>query len=338
MSMETPGGLAKFPVTKVFMVATVLAPLAVSMTNSKYIFLLHYDPFLLEFGQYWRLLTFQLSCVNESDMVLVLLVWYVFRHLERLMGSYKYISMVSLIYIYNIIGISLLLFAGNILFPRFFAINRIPSGPITIIMSLLHYYKKYTPQIYEFKINLSKPWFHGAGNSTGKKQITWTLNDQFVLNTYIMLLLLNHGVSGLFTGFVGWIIGILIDQNLLLGGYKWRLPFIPKIFGFNTFNPRLVGNDMGTGISAEGDPSVISLTSATTQGTIRMGLGTEGASSIGRVSTNPVSNLNRINSNNVVRIDNGSNTDLLGDGDDDVEADDEPQRPLGVQFLDTFRR
>ncbi|CAI4820151.1 CBM_collapsed_G0051710.mRNA.1.CDS.1 [Saccharomyces cerevisiae] len=94
MSMEPPVGLTAMPVTKLAMITTLVVPLVASIASYKHIFLLQYDPFLQTYHQYYRLLIFQFCAINESDTVILALIWYLFRHLERLLGSHKYLTLI----------------------------------------------------------------------------------------------------------------------------------------------------------------------------------------------------------------------------------------------------
>ncbi|CCH61646.1 hypothetical protein TBLA_0F01030 [Henningerozyma blattae CBS 6284] len=339
MSMETPNGLVSFPVTKLLMIGSIVLPLAASVMNSKYLFILHYEPFISQYGQYWRMLTFQLSAINESDVILIVLIWYHFRNLERLMGSYKYICVIVLALIYTTVILSCSLIILNILTPWMFW-NRLTTGPLPILLSLLHFYKEYTPRIYEFNILLARPWFKHSKNHLNKEQIVWKLNDQFILNAYILLLLLNQGIIGVSIGFTSWICGILIDQGLLPGINSFRLPFVKYLLFLNRNTSTFVSGNLHTNQRAqrfndETNTVLPTLTSSSTRNSL-------GLNRYNTDTTNNNANNSFINSpvpqdaNHVFRIDGGSSTNLLGDTNETIN--DEPPRPLGVQFLDTFRR
>lgn len=295
MSMETPTGLLQFPVTKLCMVSTAAVALAASVSNCKYLFLAKYDPFVSQYHQYYRLLIFQLGCVNETDVALIVLIWYQFRNLERFMGSYKYISVLSLALIYTTVclaGLNLLL---NTLLP-WKIWNGLCTGSLPLILAMFHFYKEYTPQIYEFDVLLTQPWFKGAN----KKQHKWQLNDQFLVNALVCILLINQGLVGIVCGFISWLCGVFLDKGLLPGMERWRLPFIKR---FLSSERSASGNSTlnNTGENATGDEdNAVDNRESDTDGTGATG-------------------------DEALRL-------------DEENTNDEPARPLGVQFLDTFRR
>lgn len=285
MSMETPTGLFQFPVTKLCMVTTGAVALSASVANCKYIFLARYEPFISDYKQYYRYFIFQLGFVNETDVALIILLWYQLRNLERIMGSYKYISVLSLALVYTTLclaGLNLLL---NSLLP-WKVFNSLCTGPLGLILAMFHFYKEYTPQIYEFDILLTQPWTRRSN----KKQHKWQLNDQFLVNALVIILMLNQGFSGIGCGFIGWLCGIFLDRGLFPGVDRWRLPFVERLLISAGFN------DSGDGILDDADR-------------------------YREIDTDAAGG----NGNEPLTI-------------DDENANDEPARPLGVQFLDTFRR
>ncbi|GAV52239.1 hypothetical protein ZYGR_0AG02300 [Zygosaccharomyces rouxii] len=290
MSMETPTGLYRYPVTKLCMVGTTLVTLVASIANCKYLFIAKYDPFISEYHQYFRLLTFQLGCVNETDMALLVLIWYQFRNLERLMGSLKYISVISLVLIYTTACVAGLNCLVNRILP-WKIWNSLTTGCLPVALALFHFYKEYTPQVYEFEVLLTQPW----SQKNNRKQYKWVLNDQFLVNALIAILLLNQGVEGIICGFISWICGVFLDKGLLPGMDRWRLPLLQHFL-----LPKNTNNDQG-------------------------------------IYENPGSETSE---ELLIRRDDREESPGANDGTlppDDENANDEPARPLGVQFLETFR-
>ncbi|SCU93761.1 LAMI_0E15500g1_1 [Lachancea mirantina] len=275
MCSETPPGLWNFPISKTLMIATIAIPLVASVADLKYWFLVEYQPFIKEYKQYYRLVIFQLGAINESDAALLALLWYKFRHLERLFGSRKYLSIICLCWVYT----TVLLVAANVainIIP-FVEWNRFPTGALPIVLALFHFYKEYTPQLYEFDMVLTRPF------GSHSKQLKWKFNNQFVLNAFITLLLINQGLPGIGCGFLSWLTGVLVDKGLFPGLASFRVPLHSRFMlpGFPRRN-----NDQNVSLRAS------------------------------------------------------NNENSMG-GSDETEATDngdEPARPLGVQFLDTFRR
>ncbi|SCU82878.1 LANO_0B07734g1_1 [Lachancea nothofagi CBS 11611] len=274
MSTDTPQGLNNFPITKFCSLLTVGIPIFASIAGVKHWFLLYNDPFISEYKQYYRLLSFQVSAVNETDVALLTLIWYHLRHLERLFGSRKYLSIITLSWFYSSLTVLILAQVFNL--NPLINWNRFTSGGLPTIMSVLHFYKEYTPQMYQFDVKLIKPF------GTRSKQLKWTFNDQFVINALVAILLLNQGFVGVATGFLSWLCGVFIDKGLLPGSEMFRVPFFKQK---SSLRPRQTSS-----IEAEA--------------------GAQAA--------------------------DDQQSSATGDRADE-EPNDEPARPLGVQFLNTFR-
>ncbi|CCD23299.1 Dsc2p NDAI_0B02640 [Naumovozyma dairenensis CBS 421] len=333
MSLEGPTGLFQYPVTKLAMICTGAIPLLAAIGGYKYLFITRYDPFISEYHQYYRLLTFQLASINESNVVLSILIWYQFRHLERLMGSYKYFSVITLLFLYTTLIIS----CSNLIFNAFLPWNiwnRFPSGSLPLLLSLFHFYKQYTPQIYQFEILLTKPIF--SKSKDHNKQMKWELNDHFFLNTLIFILILNQDFVGIICGFVSWLCGVFVDKHLLPGLNKWRLPYIWRYF--NEY--KSVQYTSGTN---NVDPTVGIIMSSNTYNNGQQFSSTTSVNTLlhnGNSHANNNNNNNNGSSNNGIgiNISNPLQTQGTTQTTEEENAADEPVRPLGVQFLDTFRR
>ena len=338
--METPAGLNDYPITRLCMITTVIIPLIAAITDLKYLFLLYFDPFIDQYNQYQRYLTFQLGCVNESDVILLVLIWYNFRHLERVFGSYKYLNLLSLLWLYTTLIISFLNIIINVFIPDVFGIklwNRLPSGPLPLILGLYHFYKQYTPKIYNFQILLFAPpiniWRKGNDMATSepgtierdiisdRKKILLTLSDQFIVDALIFLFVLNNGVVGISVGFISWMIGILIDKKLLLGLDHWKIPLLGRAFNNTSriYQNTQASRSDGTELTQEYDL-----------------IGNEG-NDHNNIENSSLNVDNIISENNSSNRTNGEvNNNQIEENDDQVV--DEPVRPLRQQFLDVFRR
>lgn len=232
MSLEAPVGLKQFPVTKLCMLGSIVVPLGAALMGTKYVFEVIYDPYIQDYGQYWRYLFFQLSSVNETDVALIVLLWYQYRHIERLMGSVKYLSALVLLLVYQGIAVTVLHLVYNRMFGSMFCWNQLVSGFYGIVLAMFHFYKQYTPVVYEFDIVVGAPlWsqlFHKkmlprSGDSN--KVLKLRLNDQFMINAFVIILIINQGLSGLAQGFIGWLSGIFLDLGIIPGLETWRIPY-----------------------------------------------------------------------------------------------------------------
>ncbi|CAI4052618.1 hypothetical protein SUVZ_15G0810 [Saccharomyces uvarum] len=322
MSMEPPVGLTAMPVTKLAMITTLVVPLMASIANYKHIFLLQYDPFLQTYHQYYRLIIFQFCAINESDAVILALLWYLFRHLERLLGSHKYLTLIVLSWAYTtfvIWGLNLIWnsFLGQYQWLQW---NNFTTGSLPIVLSLVHFYKEYTPQIYEWNIRLLGPRGGSTSNNDNKQEekgaVQWQINDQFLLNGLVLLLLLNQGIAGILCGFISWMCGIFIDKGLLPGLDHWRIPFISHWI-------------------SQGPPTRASVAMAASAATSTAAARASADAAIAVAGSSIANGTGPVSM--PLRGSSATPTDTSNAGDDEPGAD-EPARPLGVQFLDTFRR
>ncbi|CAH01252.1 Dsc2p [Kluyveromyces lactis] len=219
VGVEIPTGLVQFPITKILMICCVGVALTASLFNMKYLFLLQYDPFIVEYGQYWRYFTFQLGSLNESDVAIMTLIWYQFRSLERLFGSRKYLNIVILSWAYTTVVIFLISNLLNKLLPGIWW-DQYTNGPLPVILCLTHFYKQYTPRLYEFNIIINQPFLLHSNT------IVWKLTDQFFIHGLLFLAMVNQGATGLVIGLISWICAILMDNGLLPGTDSFQLaPF-----------------------------------------------------------------------------------------------------------------
>ena len=178
MAQITPiRGFSNTPVSRSVCVLTTVISIAVAVLQYKHYFILAIDPFIVEYGQYWRVATYQFSVINESDFLLTVLLWFQFKTLERFFGSRKYLSVISLFLLYNGVLCFVVMSLGQLLvnFMMYFVsklnlplislalsakyqvtfLNRAIPGPLGVISSLYICYGKYIPVSYYFKIQLS---------------------------------------------------------------------------------------------------------------------------------------------------------------------------------------
>lgn len=176
MTQLTPiKGFINTPVTKTICVFVTILAVMISIFQIKYLFQISIDPYILEYHQYWRLITYQISVSSESDYLLSILLWFHFKTLERFYGSNKYLSLIIILAIYNIILTFLTMSLGQLLinfidyliltlfhlkpfnyFTTF--LNSITPGPLGVLSSLYICFGKVIPNSYQFKILLSNPF------------------------------------------------------------------------------------------------------------------------------------------------------------------------------------
>lgn len=337
-------GFINTPVSKSICIITTLVAVLASIAQTKYAFNLQIDPFILEYSQYWRIMTYQLSVVNESDFLLVFLLWFMYKNLERFYGSRKYLSLVTVFGLYNSLVCFIVMCVGQIIaqivqYLLFYYLrlgnldstsevelifNKVTPGPLGIISSLYVCYGKVIPVSYRFKIVLTPPTINPpmlnpdnneeeSETSTASSHIPTetttsrelTLTNHLQIHILFALLLLNNGFQSIIPCLVGIFLGSL-HINDLLPGAKWILPntvfkfFISPINSVNNFN-----------------------------------------NSVSRNITGGYDRISGSHSETVQTVDYDGEDD---DQQDEIRSNDgriiraeTPVRPLGRQFLDTFR-
>lgn len=347
MTQLTPiKGFVNTPVTKnICLIATVLAVL-ISIFQIKHYFQLSIDPYILEYNQYWRVISYQVSVSNESDYMLTILLWFHFKTLERFYGSNKYLSLILVLALYNLVITFMVMSLGQLLinfidytilavlkiksYSYFKTIlNTITPGPLGILSSLYICFGKVIPISYQFKILLSNPMRQSEqlpeqlpeSHSNSKELI---LTDHFQIHIIYTLLLFNHGFKSIIPCLIGILIGKLYTQDLLPGAKHWLLPpIIFKFFVSPISSSKKLITSIGRRVSSYG---------------VGFNYGTRrGYQTVNQmVEEEPDQDQEGMDDNN----DNDREEiidDIRNNPDNEIRAET-PVRPLASQFFDTFRR
>lgn len=354
MALLTPiKGFTNTPVTKSICLITTIGALALLILSLKPYVVLAIDPFIVQYAQYWRVITFQLSVVNESDFLLSMVLWFQFKTLERFFGPKKYLSIIVLFALYNSVLTFLVLSLGqlaivgtwatlNVIFMRlgvqitYFKtiFNSTTPGPLGMLSLLYVCHAQYIPITYLFKLLLRKPKSldeSSTGSSSTNSEAssagasggaTWwssllldvTLTNHFQTQIIYTILLLNHGVSSIIPCLIGILIGKLYTLDLLIGSKNWVLPSII----FELFvNPHKAQKSFTSSITRR----------------IR---GYQPVSELGALL--PQSAVAEHSLNEEVEDDREmAIEDLRNQEENDAARSATPVRPLGRRFLDTFR-
>lgn len=83
-------GFTNAPVTKLLVTAVVITSFLASLTDTKYYLWIDVRPHLLDYWQWWRLVTWQLCYTNSTEVFFATVVLYNLRVIERLWGSRKF--------------------------------------------------------------------------------------------------------------------------------------------------------------------------------------------------------------------------------------------------------
>ncbi|KAL6453084.1 DSC2 DSC E3 ubiquitin ligase complex subunit 2 [Candida maltosa Xu316] len=334
MTQLTPiRGFTNTPVSRAICILSTIIPISLSVLSIKYLVKFAIDPYIIQYNQFWRIITYQLSVINESDYLISVLLWFQFKVLERFYGSRKYLSMITLFYFYNAIASLFIMSLGQlIIYYVVFAIkvyvlgnkmgtihyqltflNEVIPGPLGILSSLYVCFGTNIPISYYFTILLKKPKSDDQEveqeDSSPSKALR--LTNMFPIHILYTLLILNNGLQSLIPCLVGLLIGKLYTYDLLPGSSSWLIPNIV----FQLFiNPSKRFNSWVSAIKRR-------------------------FTRYERVSTEDDSS----------NGDNSPSEESTEEPDDNDEILDEarqqenriraetPVRPLGSQFLDTFR-
>lgn len=267
MTQLTPiRGFTNTPVTKSIILVGFLLALALLTLQIKHFVKLVIDPLIVQYSQYWRIATFQLSVINESDFMLSTILWFHFKTLERFFGPRKYLSLIAVFAFYNAVITFLVLSVGQLLFNALLSLvnmlvthsnykfvyrdtffNSVASGPLGILASLYICYGSYIPVSYHFKILFRKPLSSSEEDNAPEEQTNArsggflpreiTLNDHFQIHILFTLFMLNNGIGSVIPCLIGLIVGRLYTNELLAGSKNCYLPNVV----FRLFvNPRKI--------------------------------------------------------------------------------------------------
>lgn len=335
-------GFVNTPVSKSVCIASTVVALLVSIVQVKYLFNLQIDPFIIEYSQYWRIATYLITVINESDFMLCIFLWFLYKILERFFGSRKYLSLIVIFSLYNALICFIFMSFGQIIasismdFIRpylglsdvtgwydggFF--NKVIPGPLGVVSSLYVCYGKFIPVSYRFNIVLSIPnkrspedqedeegidiGSHIADSQPSRMGKVLTLNNHVQIHILYTLLMLNHGIQSIIPCVVGLFLGKLY-VNELLPGSKWVLPkVVYKLF----VGPTSLFANLYTLFSSSLSGGYDRLSNSVTSDTL---------ANSQLLEDEHEETLDELRSNNGVVI-----------------RAETPVRPLGTQFLDTFR-
>ena len=83
-------GFTNAPLTRILTFTTIALSFAASLTDTKPFLPLAIRPHLLDYHQYWRLLTWQAAYLNSTEVLFAAMTFYQMRVIERLWGSRKF--------------------------------------------------------------------------------------------------------------------------------------------------------------------------------------------------------------------------------------------------------
>lgn len=326
MAQLTPiRGFVNTPASRSICIVTTVAAVMISILQWKNYFRLILDPYLVDYNQYWRIAIYQLVLINESDYMLLLLLWFHYKTLERFYGTSRYISLIIIFALYNsliciismcllqTVSYTLVFLAKTILFKQneepFYKItifNEIIPGPLGIISSLYIAYGNVIPVTYYAKILISNPFKTAASENDSDIESSnkvLTLSSHFQIHIIYTLLLLNNGFKSIIPCLIGILIGKLYVHELLPGSKTWILhPTLVSLIASPRRCLQSIDQRIRSRLSGGYSP----------------------------VETSANNGSGSFMADDAEEVDNEHNEDNR------IRAET-PVRPLGSQFLDTFR-
>ncbi|KAF2716512.1 hypothetical protein K431DRAFT_195297, partial [Polychaeton citri CBS 116435] len=210
-------GFTNAPVSRNLIIGIVVTSFLATLTDTKYYFWIQVRPHLVDYLQFWRLLTWQLCYTNSTEVLFAAMTLYQLRIVERMWGSRKFASYLFSTFPYTTLipplVVALLvrpLTAGMVDF--------LPAGPTAVIFALLAQFQAAVPSSYKYRIT---PF----GASTSPRQ-EYGLNLTSKSFSYLLpaQLALSQLPGSAIAAGVGWIVGVAYRREILPGATRWRVP------------------------------------------------------------------------------------------------------------------
>jgi hypothetical protein len=246
---------ANAPVTKFLVLGVVASSIAASLFDCKQYFYIKVDAHLWNNLQLWRPLVFQMLYTNSAEVLFAASSLYHMRAVERLWGSRKFASFITLTWLIN----SILAPAVLALVLRPFSrawFNYLPAGPTPLIFCILAQYHGLIPHMYQYRVSASLKKPDPASPDQDENVPALTLSNktfQYVLALHLAALQWPGSMVG---AAIGWLVG-----------YTWRMELVPLALARFRLPRWLVGGSrlprsashferLRTRLEGEGGPAV----------------------------------------------------------------------------------
>ncbi|WEW60733.1 hypothetical protein PRK78_006220 [Emydomyces testavorans] len=214
-------GFTNAPVTKYALLFIVASSIAVSISDTKYLFYIQVVPHLWHYWQWWRVLIWQLCYTNSTEVLQACMVLYNLRVVERLWGSRKLASFFLSTLPYTTLLPPFLL--SLLLRPLSLnTINYLPAGPTPMLFALLAQYHATIPTTYKYHISTSS-----SASPSPSPTLTLRLSDKSTIYFLALQLSLSQFPHSFLPAALGWLIGYAWRAELLPGRFSsphWRIP------------------------------------------------------------------------------------------------------------------
>ncbi|EMC98154.1 hypothetical protein BAUCODRAFT_67115 [Baudoinia panamericana UAMH 10762] len=213
-------GFSNAPISQGLVASVVLLSILATVTDTKYYLWIEIRPHLFDYGQFWRLLTWQLCYTNSTEVLFAAMTFYHLRIVERLWGSRKFASFIlsTLPYTTLLPPLLLVLVIRPLSFGR---INYLPAGPTPIVFALLAQYHAAIPYFYKYRLSSSVPTSTSAGT---QREYGLDLTSKSTSYLLPLQLALSQLPGSAIAAAVGWLIGFAYRREILPGAARWRVP------------------------------------------------------------------------------------------------------------------
>ncbi|TKA64995.1 hypothetical protein B0A49_09471 [Cryomyces minteri] len=214
-------GFTNAPVSQVLVFGVVASSILATITDTKYYFPILVDLHLWRYGQFWRLLTWQLCYTNSTEVLFAAMTFYNLRSIERLWGSRKFVSFLLSTLPYTTLLPPILL--ACILRPLTFGrLSYLPAGPTPLVFALLAQYHAAIPHIYRYRVLASAPEPSAASTTASSPALTLTSKSlSYLLPAQLAL---SQLPGSILPAVVGWLVGYAYRREILPGAARWRIP------------------------------------------------------------------------------------------------------------------
>ncbi|PLB55094.1 hypothetical protein P170DRAFT_505716 [Aspergillus steynii IBT 23096] len=222
-------GLTNAPITKLLLIYTIAASVLLSILDLKHLSSIHVSPHLRPYGQYWRILIWQVAgFANSTEALFAAMIVYHCRVVERAWGKRKMATFLLSTLPYTTILPPILL----ALLVRPLSLNTIgylPSGPTASLFALLAQYHASIPHTVRYRISTSTSAPSSASDATSPagKSLTVLLSDKSTTYLIGAQLALSQFPGMLLPAMLGWGVGLAWRMEILPGlsaGGAWRVP------------------------------------------------------------------------------------------------------------------
>ncbi|OAA74455.1 hypothetical protein LEL_08036 [Akanthomyces lecanii RCEF 1005] len=205
------------PVTRLVVLGLVSASIGASLLDIKHYAYILISPHLVQYGQFWRLFTYQLCYTNSAEVLFAAMSLYNLRTVERMWGSRKYASFLVVASLVTSIVPPAFMAVLRPLAPSLF--NYMPGGLTPVIFAVLAQFHAMVPHMYKYRIATSD------APPTSEPFSGLTLSDksyQYALAVHLALLQWPGSLVG---AAAGWVVGKAWRGALLpTRMVTWRLP------------------------------------------------------------------------------------------------------------------